>query len=180
MCGTCTTVSKVGGEKQVEELAQVLSLLFGKEGRSVNVVRKTILRQCDPEFLGDVENEIKNADVVISLACGAGVQTVAEKYPKRHVTPGLNTTSIGATLLDEMVFREVCSACGNCVLEKTYGLCPITRCAKSLLNGPCGGVRDGLCEVAEVPCVWVQIFTKMRDLGKLSEFLTPRLPEVKR
>ncbi len=179
-CGTCTTVSQVGGEKQVDELAEALTLLLKKEGKSVQLVKKTILRQCDPEFFDEIRDELEKADVTISLACGAGVQTASDKYPEKHITPGLDTTSIGATLPEEKAFRDVCSACGNCVLEKTLGLCPITRCAKSLLNGPCGGVRDGLCEVAEVPCVWVQIFDKMRAQKRLDEFLTPRLPEVKR
>ncbi|MFH1788815.1 MAG: methylenetetrahydrofolate reductase C-terminal domain-containing protein [Candidatus Altiarchaeota archaeon] len=179
-CGTCTTVSQVGGEKQVSELAEALTLLLAKEGKKAKIATKTILRQCDPEFFDDVEEDVKKADVLVSLACGAGVQTAADKYPKLHVTPALNTTSIGANLPEEDAFRQACSACGRCVLEKTLGLCPITRCAKSLLNGPCGGVRDGLCEVDDVPCVWVQIFNKMKDQDRLDEFLTPRLPEVGR
>lgn len=177
-CGTCTTVSQVGGEKQVDELAEALKLLLGGEG--VSIEKKTILRQCDPEFFDDVEKEVNEADIIISLACGAGVQTASDKYPLKHFTPGINTTSIGANLAEEEAFREACSACGDCVLEKTLGLCPITRCAKSLLNGPCGGVRDGLCEVADVPCVWVLIFDKMRKQNRLDEFLKPRMPKVKK
>jgi len=176
-CGTCTTVSKVGGEKQVGELSEALKLMLGE---NVQIRGNTILRQCDPEFFDEIEKEVGEADIIVSLACGAGVQVAAEKYPEKHVTPGLDTTSIGATLPEEMELRKVCSACGNCVLEKTLGLCPITRCAKSLLNGPCGGVRDGLCEVEDIPCVWVQIFDKMKALGRLDDFMTPRMPEVKK
>lgn len=177
-CGTCTTVSQVGGEKQVEELAEALTLLFKKEGKKAKIVKKTILRQCDSEFFEEILEDIEKADIVVSLACGAGVQTAADKYPEKHITPGINTTSIGANLPGEEAFREACSACGRCVLEKTLGLCPITRCAKSLLNGPCGGVRDGLCEIEDVPCIWVLIFNKMKAQGRLDEFTTPRLPEV--
>lgn len=177
-CGTCTTVTQVGGEKQVDELCKALTLMFEKDSRKVKVTGKTVLRQCDPEFFEEIEEELKKADVIVSLSCGAGVQTASDKYSDMHFTPGINTTSIGATLPGEESFRDVCSACGRCVLEDTLGLCPITRCAKSLLNGPCGGVRDGLCEVDDIPCVWVQIYDKMKLQGKLDAFLTPRLPEA--
>ena len=176
-CGTCTTVSKVGGEKEAKELASLLKLSLSGGKKPVKITTVVVKRQCEPEFLDELKKKVMESDVVVSLGCGAGVQLIAEKYPTATVIPGLNTKFIGAVDKD-YVLREFCSGCGDCVLDLTFGLCPRTRCAKSLLNGPCGGVHDGMCEVADVPCVWVLIYKKAKRLRKLDVFLNVRMPRV--
>jgi len=116
-------------------------------------------------------------DAVFVLGCGAGVQVVAEEL-NCSVIPAADTTGVGVK--DNNGIEVYCRACGNCILDLTGGVCPITRCAKSLLNGPCGGVHDGLCEVDDRPCGWILILNKMKELGKLDEFMQPRMPRLDR
>ncbi|MBC8461826.1 MAG: methylenetetrahydrofolate reductase C-terminal domain-containing protein, partial [Deltaproteobacteria bacterium] len=149
-CGTCVAVCQAGGEKEVEILASELKLAFGNEGKKVDVNEELVIRQCDDEFMADPVflEKVKEVDVILSMACGVGVQhacnffnRIITEKPVR-VIPGLNTTFMGANL-DIGIWEERCLGCGDCVLEKTGGICPVARCAKSLLNGPCGGSSDG-------------------------------------
>ena len=149
-CGTCVTVCLAGGEKEAAETAAALSLLRQKEGQEAEISTFTLLRQCEYEYIDDFVN--KNGhdfDVILSLACGVGVQTMTARLPDKIILPGLNTKFLGYPL-EQGVWKENCLGCGNCVLDLTLGICPITRCSKSMLNGPCGGPQDGKCEVSRI------------------------------
>ena len=108
-------------------------------------------------------------EAVLSLACGSGIQTVAQQMKGIPVYPGSNTMFIGQV---ERVghFNEMCRMCGDCVLGRTGAICPVTKCAKSLVNGPCGGAKNGKCEVnPENDCAWIMIYNKLKDLGQLDK-----------
>lgn len=177
-CGTCVTVHKTGGSKEAKKLASALKLAAKKDGKSVKTVDEVILRQCEPDMVAELAKNITAYDAIVSLACGAGAQLVAEVYPTKRVIPGLNTLSIGISHTD--FDRQYCKGCGSCIIGETVGICPITGCAKSMLNGPCGGVNDGMCEVeGRGKCIWVLIFNKMKDLGRKDDFLKTRMPKTK-
>lgn len=166
-CGTCVTVCMSGGERQVELLASALRMARKLEGNEITTGEVTILRQCDPEFIDKIIDETSHYDAVLSMACGAGVQGVAEKIKNKPVLPAMNTRFIGLTE-DQGTWVEVCAACGDCVLGLTGGICPIATCPKGILNGPCGGNKNGKCEVnLEMPCAWVKIYEKTKELGTL-------------
>ena len=171
-CGTCVTVCLSGGEKEAKELSELLSLSGDQEFRVVCPER-----QCDTEFLVDYDEDVAWADVVLSLACGVGVQFMAERYNGKPVIPGLNTTFMGANR-DAGYWTEMCQGCGNCVLEKTGGVCPVARCSKSHFNGPCGGSSNGKCEVdPSIDCAWQLIYDRLKSLGQLDrlyETIPPR------
>ncbi len=166
-CGACVTVCHAGGAKEVELLASGLRLARRKMGKRIEVLENTPARQCEPEFALEMSQTIEKVEAVISIACGVGVQTLVRHYPKTPVFPGVNTTFLGETITHG-VWEERCQACGNCVLEKTGGVCPISRCAKQLLNGPCGGPSNGKCEVnPETDCAWQLIYDRLSGLGQL-------------
>lgn len=158
-CGTCVTVCFAGGEKEVGILASSLRMATRIDGKEIEFVEATVQRQCEYEYNQEV-------DAVLSLACGIGVQTMNEQFPDVLTLPGLNTTFLGQPT-EQGIWEERCQACGNCVLGTTGGICPIARCAKSLLNGPCGGSQDGVCEVdPDTPCAWQLIYDRMTALGR--------------
>ena len=166
-CGTCVKTCFAGGEDEVAALASCLRLMAKKEGREVEIEELTIERQCEDEFIQEAVRSVANNDAVLSLACGAGVQALARRFPTTPVLPGVNTTFIGV-LESQGLFTEECSGCGDCELAKFGGICPITRCAKKLLNGPCGGSRDGKCEIdGDTPCAWQLIIDRLKVLGQL-------------
>ncbi len=160
-CGTCVTVCMSGGERQVELLASSLRMARKLEGNEIIAGEKTVLRQCDPEFIEQIKDEAIQYDAILSMACGAGVQGIVEKLEDITVLPAMNTTFLG--LSDgQGSLVEVCAACGDCILDKTGGICPVARCAKKLINGPCGGARGGKCEVSkDNPCVWQLIYARL-------------------
>ena len=170
-CGTCVTVCLAGGEREVGMISSALRIAYKLGNDEHEVAERTIERQCENEFIEDILEEVKNADAVLSLACGAGVQAIAERYPHIPVYPGLDTKFIGV-LQEQGIWTEKCAACGSCVLG-TYGaVCPVTRCSKSLLNGPCGGAREGKCEVSpEIDCGWQLIYDRLKALGQLERIL---------
>jgi len=166
-CGTCVAVCMAGGEKEVQLLASQLRIAFKKDGKDVQVDEATIQRQCDREYFDTVKERLKDYDVVVSMACGAGVQFAAELFPIITVVPALNTTFIGVTE-KEGVWSERCRACANCLLAETGGVCPITICPKGLVNGPCGGTNHGKCEVSkEKDCAWTLIYRRLEAQGRL-------------
>ena len=166
-CGTCVAVCMAGGEREVGILASLLKMSFRMEGKEIEIGEITVERQCDKEFLQPLEEKIKDYQVVVSLACGIGIQFLAEMYDSKVVVPGVNTRFLGSNE-GEGVWKERCRACGDCVLAETGGICPVTTCAKGLLNGPCGGTNDGKCEVdKEKDCAWTLIYQKLEKLGKL-------------
>ncbi|MBW1689189.1 MAG: methylenetetrahydrofolate reductase C-terminal domain-containing protein [Deltaproteobacteria bacterium] len=174
-CGSCVTVCMAGGEEEVKILGSQLRMAFRRNGNNAEVTELVALRQCDDEYLEDAPliEKVKDADIVISMACGVGVQHASTFFNRViddktiRVVPALNTTFMGANI-DVGEWHERCLGCGDCVLEKTGGICPITRCAKSLLNGPCGGSFNGKCEVnKDTDCAWHLIIERLEALGEL-------------
>ncbi|MEW6001984.1 MAG: methylenetetrahydrofolate reductase C-terminal domain-containing protein [Nitrospirota bacterium] len=180
-CGTCVTVCLSGGERQVELLASALRMARKIEGDEIIVGERTILRQCDPEFIDQIKAEATQYDIILSMACGAGVQAIADRLQDSPVLPALNTIFIGINE-EQGVWSQRCLACGDCILSKTGGICPVARCAKSLINGPCGGSQGGFCEVSKgTPCVWQQIYvrlTKLKGLDFLRKISEPKTKAV--
>jgi len=170
-CRGCVTVCSTGGEKEVAVLASQLRIASRARREHREIREATVERQCDFEYVEPLLPEVEDVDVVLSLACGAGVQHVAEAAAGLQrpvqVMPAVNTTFLGAAL-EQGVWAERCQGCGDCVLEITGGICPIARCSKSLLNGPCGGSSGGKCEIdPEVDCGWQLIYDRLSALGKL-------------
>ena len=168
-CGTCVAVCLAGGKKEVGLLASQLKMSFGLDKKKVKISEETLERQCDREFLETIREKVKDVDCLLSLACGAGVQFLAETYPEKKVFPGVNTSFIGVAEAAGL-WTERCRACGDCVLALTGGICPRTRCTKGLNNGPCGGMAAGKCEVdPERPCAWVAIYERLAAEGGLDQ-----------
>lgn len=166
-CGTCVTVCMAGGEKEVGILSSMLRMRAKMRGDELDIVEATVQRQCDREFVEPIAELARDCDAVLSMACGVGVNYVTEILGRPVILPALNTRFFGANV-DEGVWAVRCAGCGDCLLAKTGGICPIARCAKSLLNGPCGGSQDGRCEVSpEVECAWQLIYDRMLQLGRL-------------
>jgi len=163
-CGTCVTVCHAGGEKEVGLLASALRIAC----RDKQILECTIERQCDMEFMDASRELVARADAVVSMACGAGVQFVSDVFEGKNVYPALNTTFYAVTE-EQGSWTEYCQGCGDCVLHLTGGICPVARCSKSLLNGPCGGSVDGKCEVDpdNIECGWHLIVERLKKLGKL-------------
>lgn len=169
-CGTCVTVCMAGGEKEAGILASQLRLASREKGVDLEVTEHTITRQCDAEFFDDATARlVEEADAVISMGCGVGVQFCSDRFPNKSVYPALNTEFFGATL-EQGVWSERCAGCGQCIVDKFGGICPVARCSKSLLNGPCGGSADGRCEInPDVECAWQKIYDHMEQLGRVDE-----------
>jgi len=176
-CGTCVTVCLAGGEKEVGILASALRMATKLDGNGVDFDEVTVQRQCEWEYIDPLADRLKDYDAVLSLGCGIGVQTLAERFPDKRVLPGLNTTFLGLPT-EQGVWEERCQACGNCILDQTGGICPIARCSKQLLNGPCGGSQNGECEIdPEVPCAWQLIWERMSALGLLDQLMVVQPPK---
>ena len=160
-CGTCVTVCLAGGEREVSIAGYAVRMARKLNGKPVEVEQITIERQCENEFIQDL------AEAVVSFGCGVGVQTLAERFPGKPLYPALDTQFMG-TLEEQAVWTEKCLGCGQCVLADFGGICPVTRCAKRMLNGPCGGSTETHCEVAEDrPCAWQLIYTRLKAIGQL-------------
>ena len=167
-CGTCVTVCWAGGEKEVAMLASQLRLARSAEGSEISVLEATVERQCEREMVAEIKDKVAEVEAVVSLACGSGVQTMAEMFEDKPVFPAVNTAFIGMPE-KEGLWVEMCGACGDCFLDRTGGVCPIVRCAKGLLNGPCGGTRrGGKCEIdPDKDCAWVLIYRRLEKQGRL-------------
>ena len=176
-CGTCVTVCFAGGAKEAAIVASSLRMSSKLDGQGKDVRDVTVQRQCEWEYLDQIEDQVKEADIVLSLGCGIGVQAIAEHYPESWVVPGLNTSFLGIPE-EQGVWTERCAACGDCVLGLTGGICPIARCSKSLLNGPCGGSEDGHCEInPDVPCAWQLIYDRLNETDKLHVLMDVQPPK---
>jgi len=168
-CNTCAAVCFGGGERQVEELCCSLQIALRDRGQGIEGAGVTCERVCDWEFVEPVEGELRRADVIVSLACGAGSNLVGEKVEDVPLIPGVDTVFLGTGKGGER-WEELCAACGDCTIDQTFGICPVARCAKTLLNGPCGGSLDGHCEVnEEAECAWAGIIERARATGRLEE-----------
>jgi len=161
-CNTCAAVSLAGGEKEVDKLVQTLALASSAGGGDAEFSGDVLERQCEPEFVETLDTT--GYDAVISMACGAGVAFVADNTDL-PVYPALDTMFIGAAK-GFANWQAECSACGSCVLGETAGICPVTRCAKGIMNGPCGGVKDGRCELGDRDCAWVLIHKRLEAQGR--------------
>ena len=169
-CGNCASACQTGGEKEMQELKAIL------EEQGIDVVATVLPEECCHKML--VKRDLKvlrgcGAEAVVGMACGDGVQTVADNV-QLPVYPANNTLFLGQ--IERVgIFHEYCRMCGDCVLGSTGGICPITRCAKSLVNGPCGGQKNGKCEVnPENDCAWIQIYNRLVSLGQEDKLLQTR------
>jgi ferredoxin len=176
-CGGCVTVCRSGGDAEAHDLARRLSHPEHHQGAVPDFIIDTIERQCEIDLIKAYLAIPQDAEAVLSLACGAGVQIVADAFEPLPVIPALTTTFMGGA--DEPgVWREKCKGCGDCLLAFTAGICPITLCAKRLLNGPCGGSREGRCEVgSDIPCAWARIYLRLEKQSRLyllDECMAPR------
>lgn len=177
-CGTCMTVCGAGGEREVSYLHSAIRVAQSREGNGAHSFTEfTVKRQCDPEFLDGLVDRVENVDAVLSLGCGIGVQAMAERFPDLQVLPGVNTCFMGMPK-EWGIWDERCAACGDCRLAETAGICPITRCTKGILNGPCAGSKKGKCEVSkDMDCGWVLIYQRLenlRQLEKMRRYYPPR------
>jgi ferredoxin len=176
-CGTCVTVCFAGGAREAAIVASSLRMATRLDGAKNEITDVTVQRQCEWEYLDEIKDAVEGADVVLSLGCGVGVQALVEHFPEAWVVPGLNTTFMGLPT-EQGVWAERCAACGDCVLGLTGGICPIARCSKSLLNGPCGGSEDGHCEIdPDVPCAWQLIYDRLSAMGRLDALLEIQPPK---
>jgi ferredoxin len=166
-CGSCVTVCLSGGEREAQQLSRELVQVRHYQGPPPKFEVGCILRQCERDLVLQYQAIPAGTDAVLSLACGAGVQTLADAFEPLPVIPALNTTFLGAS--DQAgIWTEKCKGCGDCILIHTGGICPVARCAKSLFNGPCGGSKGGYCEVGEgIPCAWTQIVARLKKMNKL-------------
>ena len=174
-CATCVAECAVGGEREVETLAPILRMAMQIDGNPIQIRTKTLERQCEWEFVEELAEIVPEVDAIVSIACGIGIQALAERFPEVSVYPGVNTSSL-ALREEPGLWVPRCAACGDCVLGETYGLCPVARCAKSLMNGPCGGTRDnGKCEIdEELDCVWSLIVERARARGEMEALMKVR------
>lgn len=162
-CGACVTVCLAGGEREVTALSAVLRL-----GSRIGTLENTIERQCDAEFFESVKEQAASCDAILSMACGVGAQMAARVFSDKPVYPALNTMFMGANE-GAGEWLENCLGCGDCKLGVFGGVCPVARCSKSLLNGPCGGSSNGKCEVdiENTECGWQLIHDRLKALGRL-------------
>lgn len=169
-CGSCATACATGGEKEIAELKAHL------ESVGKTVVATSVAEYCCMNLT--VKGKVKpfmpaGAEVVVCMSCGDGVQVVANNVPV-PVYPSNNTMFLGEAVKFGL-FEEACHLCGDCVLGSTGGVCPITRCAKSLVNGPCGGQKGGKCEVnPENDCAWIKIYNRLEATGQLEKLAQTR------
>lgn len=175
-CGGCVSVCLAGGQKEVEILAADLKARFRQAKEKKKIAGYTLERQCNLQMIEELDDMIDAHDAILSMACGAGVQYLAERFPHTPVFPAINTAAIG---IDRQlgVYEEKCRACGECVLAYTGGICPVTNCAKGLFNGPCGGTNKGACEIsAEIPCAWYEIYNRLKEQHRLEDIIELQAP----
>ncbi len=164
-CGTCATMCRTGGKGEVINMKQRL------EGEGKQVTGWMIMPTACDELTGAAMKiaaaEIEQADAILGMTCSMGVQTIARYASQKPVYPGLDTLFVGSEDTPGH-FIEVCMQCGSCVIGRTAAICPLVRCAKGLLNGPCGGSSKGKCEISkDIPCAWQLIYDRLKKQGKL-------------
>jgi len=168
-CGGCASICLGGGQKEVNTLNAELG--NSRQMKNKTIDSFTVERQCNMKFLADLDQMVNDYDCLMSMACGAGIQYLAERFPEKPVIPAVNTIAIGVDV-NVGIYQERCRACGECVLAYSAGICPVTRCAKGLFNGPCGGTNNGKCEISDdVPCAWYEIYNRLEKQGRLDLIL---------
>jgi ferredoxin len=176
-CNTCVAICHAGGGKEAEILASLLRMKASLAGAETGISHAAIERQCEPEFFESVMEEVRASDTVVSLACGVGVNFLSERAGDIPVFPGVDTSFFGAVEKAGM-FKELCAGCGKCILHLTGGICPVARCSKSIMNGPCGGTSNGKCEISrDVDCAWYLIVERMKKLGTLEKLFEIQPPK---
>jgi len=166
-CGTCVAVCLAGGEKEVAVLNAELEMARKLEDNPIELGAITVERQCDREYLEELDDKAEDYEAIISMACGVGVQFLAERFPHLPVFPAVDTSGLA---VNQAVgwYEERCRSCSSCVLGLTGGICPVTMCAKGLYNGPCGGTNMGSCEIdKDQPCAWYKIYERLSAQGRL-------------
>jgi hypothetical protein len=173
-CDGCTQPPR--GLRETTILAQLLELAGKLKNKEFTFKTATCAKQCDSYLAAEVVRQgswpgnFDKPDAVLSLACGIGVQMLAGLNPAVPVFPSQNTHFMGAEERENETLEERCAGCGSCILAITGGICPVARCTKGLLNGACGGSKEGKCELSpERPCGWVQIYERLKSLGKLEQ-----------
>lgn len=175
-CNTCVAICHAGGGKEAELLTSMLRMKATQEGKEMTIDSAAIERHCEPEFFEPLMEKVRTYDLVLSTACGVGVNFLSDRIGDIPVYPGINTSFYGA-VPEAGFFVELCAGCGNCVLHLTGGICPIARCSKSLMNGPCGGTNKGKCEVSDqTDCAWYLIVERMKKLGTLEKLFEVQPP----
>ena len=170
-CQECPYGCATSGGDAVKRLAEEIKNKMRDLGESIEILEKTLIRLCELRYVKGINDLIKEVKAVVTLSCGVGVNLIADIYSEIEVYPGMNTLFLGAELR-EGICIEKCRACGDCIVGYTAGLCPITRCPKNMLNGPCGGSKNGVCEVRKgLPCVWYQIIKRLKKRGKLEKLM---------
>jgi ferredoxin len=155
-CYGCVTVCRVGGDKEVQVLSSALRLARESAGRSIEIREVTLERQCDPEYVELMRSYVADYQAVLSSST--------------PIFPGINTAFIGVAER-QGVWSERCQACGDCILHLTGGICPVTRCSKSIFHGPCGGSVEGHCELnKDIPCGWQLIVDRLKALDRLDAY----------
>lgn len=174
-CAQCATVCKTGGE---EELARMKEQL---EKKVKTITGTSIIDPCChqvkvKQFFQKNKDALSKSDVILVMACGDGVQSVMEGTKQKKVYPALDALFLGEVERGG-VFLQKCILCAECVISQTGGICPLTICSKGLLNGPCGGSKDGKCEVdRERDCGWILIYRRLKDLGELEKMRSIKPP----
>lgn len=175
-CSECAALCGTGGEPEVKAMRETLESR-GKEVTGMLVAKSGCQVLGTRLELKSHKEAIDRADCIIVMSCGAGTQTAVELYQDKPVFPA-NDSLFLANMTRLKIFDERCSLCGECILDKTGGICPITRCAKSLLNGPCGGSQGGKCEISpDMPCAWhliIERLSKTGSLDKLDNIMSPK------
>jgi ferredoxin len=172
-CGTCTTLTRTGGEPEVRAMKGQLT----DQGRLVTgaMVVPVACDNLTVEALEENGQQIDQADVLLIMTCAFGVQTIARQLNKM-VVPALDTLFIGKEN-GVGTFDEICTQCGTCILGETGGICPVTSCHKGLVNGPCGGTDNGKCEIdPEKDCAWTLIYNRLKELGRLDSMQVLQKP----
>ena len=172
-CGTCTTLTRTGGEPEVRAMKDTLS----SQGKLVTgtMILPVACDNLTGEALNEYGQQIDQADVLLIMTCAFGVQTIARQLQKM-VVPALDTLFIGKENGIGQ-FDEICTQCGTCILGETGGICPVTSCHKGLVNGPCGGTNNGKCEIdPEKDCAWTLIYNRLKELGHLDLMRTLQKP----
>ena len=167
-CGTCVAVCLTGGEKEAGILSAQMDMAAQMAGREQSFATACVERQCDREFLDELAAQARQCDAMLSLACGAGIQFLAERFPNVPVLAGVDTTFIGVNT-QVGIWDAKCRACSACLLTLTGGICPQVICPKGMINGPCGGAREGRCETdPERECAWSLIYQRLEGTGRLA------------
>jgi ferredoxin len=166
-CGTCVAVCLAGGEKEVDVLNAELDMAMKLDEKKIELGKITIERQCDIEYLEKLDDLVPEYDAILSMACGVGVQFLAERFPDKPVYPAVDTSGLAANRAVGW-YEEKCRSCESCMLGWTGAICPMTMCAKSLQNGPCGGTNDGKCEISQdQDCAWFKIYERLAGQDRL-------------